>query len=102
MPSQLSPQWLFGNSCTWAHDENVATVHHVPKRIICQRLLYIYIIYIYIVYIIYIYVCVCVCIVHIYNALENSLENATGGVFEKVMNKNPDLVKLELYSLQLY
>ena len=20
MPSQLSPQWLCGNSCTWAHD----------------------------------------------------------------------------------
>ena len=24
--SPLSPQWLCGNSCTWAHD-----VHHVPK-----------------------------------------------------------------------
>ena len=20
VPSQLSPQWLCGNSCTWAHD----------------------------------------------------------------------------------
>ena len=20
VPSQLSPQWLYGNSCTWAHD----------------------------------------------------------------------------------
>ena len=41
-------------------------------------------------------------IIHIYNALENFLENTTGGVLEKVINKNPDPVKLELYSLQLY
>ena len=37
----------------------------------------------------------------ILNNLENSLENATGGVLEKVINKNPDPVKLRLYSLQL-
>ena len=41
-------------------------------------------------------------IIHIYNALENSLENATGGVLEKIINKNPDTAKFELYSLQLY
>ena len=41
-------------------------------------------------------------IIHIYNALENSLENVTGGVLEKIINKNADPVKLELYSLQLY
>ena len=41
-------------------------------------------------------------IIHVYNALENSLENATGGVLEKIINKNADPVKLELYSLQLY
>ena len=41
-------------------------------------------------------------IIDIYNALENSLENATGGVLEKIINKNPDPAKLELYSLQLY
>ena len=35
-----------------------------------------------------------------YNALENFLEN--GGVLEKITNKNPYPVKLELYSLQLY
>ena len=33
-------------------------------------------------------------IIHIYNA--------TGGVLEKIINENPDPVKLELYSLQLY
>ena len=41
-------------------------------------------------------------IIYVYNALENSLENATGGVLEKIINKNADPVKLELYSLQLY
>ena len=43
-----------------------------------------------------------VSIIHIYNALENSLENATGGVLEKIINKNPDPVKFEPYSLQWY
>ena len=41
-------------------------------------------------------------IIHVCNALENSLENATGGVLEKIINKNADPGKLELYSLQLY
>ena len=41
-------------------------------------------------------------IIHIYNALENSLESATGGVLEKIISKNAEPVKLELYSLQLY
>ena len=41
-------------------------------------------------------------IIYVYNALENSLENANGGVLEKIINKNADPVKLELYSLQLY
>ena len=40
-------------------------------------------------------------IIHVY-VLENSLENVTGGVLEKIINKNADPVKLELYSLQLY
>ena len=35
-------------------------------------------------------------ILHIYNALENSLENATGGVFENIINENPDPVNLNL------
>ena len=29
------------------------------------------------------------------------MQNATGGILEEVVNKNPDL-RLELYSLQLY
>ena len=33
-----------------------------------------------------------------YNALANFVKNATGGVFEKVVNKNPAL-KFELYNL---
>ena len=41
-------------------------------------------------------------IIHIYNALENFLENATGEILEKILNKNPDPAKLELYYLQLY
>ena len=32
VPSRLSPQWLCGNSCTWAHD-----VHHVPKCMSCHK-----------------------------------------------------------------
>ena len=40
--------------------------------------------------------------IHIYNALENFLEYATGGVLENLINKNPGPVKLKLYSLQLY
>ena len=40
-------------------------------------------------------------IIHIYNALENSLENATGGVLGKIVNQNPVPVNFELYSLQL-
>ena len=35
-------------------------------------------------------------ILHIYNALENSLENATGGVLENIINENPDPVNLNL------
>ena len=34
VPSRLSPQWLCGNSCTWAHD-----VHHVPKCMSCHKAL---------------------------------------------------------------
>ena len=33
-----------------------------------------------------------------YNSLINFVKNATGGVLEKIVNKNPDL-RLELYSL---
>ena len=29
---RLSPQWLCGNSCTWAND-----VHHVPKCMSCHK-----------------------------------------------------------------
>ena len=32
VPSPLSPQWLCGNSCTWAHD-----VHHAPKCMSCHK-----------------------------------------------------------------
>ena len=33
MPSRLSPQWLCGNSCTWAHDNRTscAQVHELPQ-----------------------------------------------------------------------
>ena len=40
-------------------------------------------------------------IIHVY-VLENFLENVTGGVLEKIINKNAYPVKLELYDLQLY
>ena len=30
-PLRLSPQWLCGNSCTWA------SVHHVPKCMSCHK-----------------------------------------------------------------
>ena len=33
MPSRLSPQWLCGNSCTWAHDVRF----HVPKCMSCHK-----------------------------------------------------------------
>ena len=34
VPSQLSPQWLCGNSCTWVHGHNrtsCAQVHELPQ-----------------------------------------------------------------------
>ena len=32
VPSRLSPQWLCGNSCTWAHDRtSCAQVHKLPQ-----------------------------------------------------------------------
>ena len=40
VPSRLSPQWLCGNSCTWAHDVRLtvhdnrtscAQVHELPQ-----------------------------------------------------------------------
>ena len=34
VPFRLSPQWLCGNSCTWAHD---VTGHHVPKCMSCHK-----------------------------------------------------------------
>ena len=39
LPSQLSPQWVCGNSCTWAHDLRlcIIAVHHVPKCMSCQK-----------------------------------------------------------------
>ena len=30
VPSWLSPQWLCGNSCTWAHDVHIAGTNE-PK-----------------------------------------------------------------------
>ena len=34
VPSRLSPQWLYSNSCTWAHDAHNRTscdqVHELP------------------------------------------------------------------------
>ena len=35
VPSRLSPQWLCGNSCTWAH--GVHDVNHVPKCMSCHK-----------------------------------------------------------------
>ena len=50
VPSLLSPQWLCGNSCTWALDVRfhpyimysygfirTSTVHHVPKCMSCHK-----------------------------------------------------------------
>ena len=37
-------------------------------------------------------------IIHIFNALENSLEKGTGGALEKIISENADRVKLELYT----
>ena len=36
VPSRLSPQWLRGNSCTWAHDVWF-DVYHVPKCMRCHK-----------------------------------------------------------------
>ena len=36
VPSLLSPQWLCGNSCTWAHDVRF-DLHHVPKCMSCHK-----------------------------------------------------------------
>ena len=82
----------------WHMMTNVATVHHVPKCMICH------------ITIVVTGRANCFHDWHIvfmrtnysHNALENSLENNTGGFLEKIFNKNPDLVKLEFYSLQLY
>ena len=35
VPSRLSPQWLWGNSCTWAHDVRLYYILYI--------ILYIYI-----------------------------------------------------------
>ena len=37
MPSQLSPQWLCANSCTWARDVGFHHVHPVPKCMRCHK-----------------------------------------------------------------
>ena len=62
MPSQLSPQWLCGNSCTWAHDvrlhiagTNEPKSAQQAKEYICIYNIYIYI-YIYIFIYIYMYI----------------------------------------------
>ena len=34
VPSRLSPQWLCGSSCTWAHN---VRIHHVPKCMSCHK-----------------------------------------------------------------
>ena len=71
-----------GNSRTWAHDEqccnrtSCAQVYDLTQT--CYR------IYEWMIGYTYIY------IVHMINAIENSLEYATGGVLEKIVKKNPD------------
>ena len=40
--------------------------------------------------------------IYIYIMIYKLLVNATGGILEKVINKNPDPVKLELDNLQSY
>ena len=60
VPSRLSPQWVYGNASTWAHDVH-QTIHHVPKfmsylkaivvitgRAHCLRLFHLWQFYIYI------------------------------------------------------
>ena len=32
VPSRLSPQWLCGNSCTWAHDVRLPQSHCGDNR----------------------------------------------------------------------
>ena len=56
VPSRLLPQWLYGNSCTWAHD--VYNISHIYLYIYIYIYIFIYIynIFIYIIYMIYIYI----------------------------------------------
>ena len=66
--------------------------------------IYLYTLQIYIY--IYIYICICIIYIYIYIyiyiMIYKLLVNATGGILEKVINKNPDPVKLELDNLQSY
>ena len=60
VPSRLSPQWLCGNSCTWAHDVRFMYIYKYGLRTV-----YIYI-YIYIYMYIYVYIYVlCIYIMYI-------------------------------------
>ena len=53
VPSRLSPQWLCGNSCTWAHDVRYIYIYiYIYTHIYVNIYIYIYI-YIYILHIIY-------------------------------------------------
>ena len=92
-----SPQWLCGNSCTWAHDEqyckraSCAQVMHDLPQSHCGNLEGTYILFMHFIF-------------HIYNALENPLEKVTCEVLEKIekiFNKFRDPVKVKLCRLQL-
>ena len=66
VPSRSSPQWLYGNSCTWAHDVRLYILIYLYIYLYILIYIYIYIhlkyIYIFKVYIyIYIYI-----YIHIY------------------------------------
>ena len=61
VPSRLSPQWLCGNSCTWAHDVRLYIyIYYIYIDITLYYIILYYIILYYIIlyyiYILYIYI----------------------------------------------
>ena len=78
MPSRLSPQWLFGNSCTWAHDvqlhiagtnEPKSAQYILHPSCFCEIwafcvswITYDLLLYMCMCLSLYMYVCICICI----------------------------------------
>ena len=66
VPSQLSPQWLCDNACTWAHD-----VHHVLKCMSYHKAIVVISGRAHWFYNMCVYICICICIymyiyIHVY------------------------------------